>query len=162
MIKLIGAALIVFCGAAAGSAVSGEYKRRYEAICSAADMLEQMLLMLEFEAPTVSQLMNGVKNGAARPPEFVMRLADKTDSQSICAALESSPGGLNERDIQKLKELFTRLGTADKTCERQRILSVLGYFNDRRETERGETEKKAKLARTLGVLGGIFAATLLI
>lgn len=162
MIKVLGMLLIVFSGAAAGAAVGGEYRRRYQSLCAAADMIEQMQIMLEFESPTVSQMIEGVRKGSERAPLFILGLPDNADAARVCASLDENKDGFAECDLHKLKELFSRLGSADKICEQQRLASAMCYFESRRQAERAETEKREKLAGSLGILGGIFAAVLML
>lgn len=161
MIKLIGAALVIACGAETGLAKAREYRRRYSALCSVCDMLAQMRIMLEYESPTVSQMLGALKIESSNAPLFISELSENADSSDVCAAISKNHDGLDERDSAKLREFFSRLGSADKICEQQRISSAELYFENRRQAEQALTQKREKLARSLGILGGIFAAIIM-
>lgn len=160
MIELVGAVLLAVSGAAAGSAAADEIKQQRLALQSVEDMLAQMMIMLEFEASTVQIMLSELRKGSA--PEFIMRLPENADPERICEAIKRCPDGLTEQDVQKLCTLFGRLGSADKLCEQQRIAGAAAYFAERRKKCEPECRRKEKLAKSLGLLGGIFFAVMLL
>lgn len=161
MLRAAGLLLLVLCGAAGGIAAADKYKRRYDSLCSTADMLSQMQIMLGFEAPTVSQMLSDVKKGMEKPPAFLTKLSDEPSVSELSAALDENADGFEERDLQKLKELFSHIGSSDKSGEERRLAEAERYFSRRARSSEAETARQIKLAKSLGILAGIFAAVIL-
>ena len=137
--------LLAVSGAAAGSAAADEIKQQRLALQSVEDMLAQMMIMLEFEAPTVQIMLSELRKGSA--PEFIMHLPENAYPERICEAIKRCPDGLTEQDVQKLCTLFGKLGSADKLCEQQRIAGAAAYFAERRKKVRARVPQKRKSSR---------------
>jgi hypothetical protein len=140
--------MVILCGTLAGFAAAEVYARRYIAVCSVCEMLEQMCIMMKYESPTLSQMIDEIRTCSSRPPEFVMKLAENACRADILKALSVNADRLEAEDLHRLTELFSRLGCADKICEQQRLESAANYFKAR--------------AKRLGILGGTLAAVLLV
>jgi hypothetical protein len=134
-------------------------------------MLAQMKLMMEYESPTLPQMIAALKSDShlsesmhdtQKMPKFLSYVPETAEREEICTALAKNEDGFCNADLHKLKELFSRLGNSDRNCEQQRISAAAYYFEKRRETEQPLAEKRISLAKRLGVLGGIMAAVLMV
>ncbi len=159
MLKLFGAILIIASSAGIGFSAAESEKKRYRTLCAVCDVLEHMSMQLEYEAPTVEELILQASDFGDNVPQFIKKCVSADGLTEIIA---ENPDGLDECDINKLTALFSQLGSSDKLCEQQRLASACAYFQMRCREEREPTAKRAKLYSSLGILGGIFAVVLLI
>ncbi|MGN0632666.1 MAG: stage III sporulation protein AB [Oscillospiraceae bacterium] len=162
MIKLTGIILVVICGTAAGAYAADRYKKRFESLLLAQAVIEQLLIMLEYESPTVGEMIAGLKRSNIQLPVFIKELPENADAKDAVKSILKNKDGYEKCDLDKISELFNNLGSADKCCELQRLKSAGAYFEGRAERSRPDTERKIKLSRYLGLLGGIFLAVLLV
>lgn len=143
--------------------LAAEYFRmRCQAVEAVCNMIEQLEMMLEFEAPTVSEMLRQIKRQSLRLPKFIFALSDGSDAQAAVESIRKMGDEYDECDRLRLEELFMQLGSADKECERQRLASAHAYFSQRLKQLRQETQRRCRLAKNLGLLGGAFLAVILI
>ena len=157
--RLIGCVMMILCGAGCGAYISSIYLGRTETLVRTADMLLTLSIRLEYEAPTVDEMIADVAEEYRRLPFLAENTADR---DGILEALKNDSCGLEKADRERLAEFFMRFGSADRLSEQNRISAARAYFLQRIESERPENEKHAALSRRLGLLGGIFAAVMLL
>ncbi len=157
--KLIGMLLLTGCGSVIGVCVSAAFRRKTAMLVSVADMLLSFSIKLQYGSPTVGEMISEVCGEMAELPAFLQRSPERDE---IIRAIKEYPDGLEQADVSRLSELFTQLGSADRDSELCRLRTAREYFLQRIESERPKNEKRAELARRLGVLLGIFAAIMLL
>lgn len=160
--KLIGLALLVCCGAACGEIMATKYRDMLGLLVTTSDMLLQLEIIMEYEAPAVSDMLREVKRIAVKVPVFLDSLPDGGGADALLPLLRINCDGYEERDKCRLEEYFSQLGAADRLSELKRLDAVRAYFGMRIEEERPLAARRIKLARSLGLLGGIFVAVMLI
>ncbi len=158
--EFLGSGLVIFFGAAAGRIYGERIMDSFRAVASAADMLERALLMLEYEQPTVEEMLSRLAVTSGYLPEFLRSAA--YGRQAVLESLGENRDVMPEPDRQRLETLVRELGSADKQAEQQRISAALCYFRERVKILRPRAETGRKLSRSLGLLGGIFAVVLLV
>lgn len=159
MIKLLGSVMVILCGAAAGMAAANAERERFEALGRTAEMLLQFSIMIEYESPTVDEMLRRTNACCEELPKFMR--TEPADRDHILKELELDPDGFAACDKDRLREYFMLLGSADKPSELERTAALRAYFIRRTDTLHDKSRDKIKLCRTLGVLGGIFAAVML-
>ena len=80
--------------------------------------------------------------------------------EEIRKRMESLPLRFTEREV--LGEFLARFGSGDQSCECERCSAVEQQLRAIVERDREESEKKAKLYLSGGVLGGLFLTLLII
>ena len=157
--KIIGIILVTVCGGCIGMCVSAVYRRKTAMLTAISDMLLSMSIKLEYGTPTVEEMLDEVCAETAELPHFMHKAPNR---DAVIEAMKKDPDSLCEADVNKLTELLTNLGSADKDSELQRLRAAREHFLRRADTERPKNEKRAELARKLGLLCGIFAAIMLL
>ena len=156
---ILGVLLLTVCGGGIGAYVSSEYKRHTMILEEVSEMLLRMTLLMDFESPTVDEIVRKLSDCRSDTPCFLKNVSCR---EELLHALVDNDDGFAECDLAKLKVLFNELGSSDKPSELRRIGSARAYFERRAETERPKNEQKAKLASALGLMGGILTAVLLL
>ena len=157
--KLIGMILLTVCGSCIGVCVSAAFRRKTAMLVSVADMLLSFSIKLQYGSPTVGEMISEVCGEMAELPAFLQKAPER---EAVIEAIKEYPDGLEQTDVSRLSELFTQLGSADRDSELCRLRAAREYFLQRIASERPKNEKRAQLARRLGVLLGIFAAIMLL
>lgn len=158
--SLVGSLLVVIFGWSVGELVGAKSIKRCRDLEAAAEMLRRMLMSLEYQQPTVDEMLSQLNMSEDGFPQFV-RAADG-GRQAVLDELERGSDEISEGDRMRLRDIFLKLGSSGSDGERQRLAAGAEYFSDKAKRERPAAEQRAKLTRSLGVLGGIFAVILLI
>lgn len=170
MLKLMAILLIAGMGCAIGIAISKRFQQRIKQLLLCQSLLQQINAHLEYQkTPTRQLLQQLAESEQFHSLVFLKRCHEQLklgESFSIAwtASLEQSKNelALKSADYEILEEISDVLGAYDAKVQTQAItlLSV------RLKTQIEEAEEKyktdGKLARTLGILGGIAAAILLL
>lgn len=160
--KLLGLMMLVCCGAVGGELMAAVYRDMLGLLVTTSDMLLQLEIIMDYEAPAVPDMLREIKRIAAKLPVFLDSFPDGGGANELLSKLSMNEDGYAERDLHRLEEYFAQLGTADRLSELKRLEAVRAYFNSRIEEEKPLAAKRIKLARSLGLLGGIFVAVMLI
>lgn len=80
--------------------------------------------------------------------------------EMIGKKIEALPLKSEEKEI--LSEFFYRFGSGDQLCECERCLTTAAQLKETAERDREESDKKAKLYLSGGMLGGLFLTLLII
>ena len=160
--KLIGMLLLILCGTAAGNAFAVMFSDRVKLLSVTADALMQLELIMEHEAPNVSDMLEELRRTSEKLPVFLDSLPDGSGALQVRDMLSENRDGFAEQDLERLKMYFSQVGTADRVSELKRLRAVRAYFERRLSEERPGAEKHASLSRRLGALCGILFAVMLI
>lgn len=133
---------------------------KFRALEAAAEMLRRLLLILEYEQPTVDEMLSRVSVTTGFSPRFLQSAGQ--GREALLISLSENSDGLSRPDVLRLEALVRELGSADKFAEQQRISAALVYFDERVKAARPAAESSCKLCRSLGLLGGIFAVVMLV
>ncbi len=156
----LGSGLVILFGAAAGRACGEYVMNRCRTAELAAEMLGSMLLMLEYEQPTVDEMLSRIAVPKGYAPEFIRCAAN--GRQAVLDCLSDNRDDMYEPDRRRLETLFTELGSADKAAEQLRLSAALEYFRVRAKTLLPKAESTGKLCRSLGLIGGILLVVILL
>lgn len=158
-LKLIGCALIII-SCAFGGRTYGEYiLDKCRSLELTAEMLRRMLMILEYEQPTVDEMLGRITLPQKSVPGFVKAAA--MGRNAVLNALKGEGGLADAADNARLVEIFSELGMSDAYGERQRLSAGEQYFDSRARELRPEAESRSRLSRSLGLLGGIFIVVLI-
>ena len=157
MLKLTGAALVIFSCAAIGYRKSLNYSRRLR-------QLEEIQKMLYF-------LLGEITYRKEALPEAMMRVAEKTRSplseflreifsQSAEKYLKES--SLTKNDLEEFIRLGEDLGYMDITMQENTIHLYLEALKGEIARTEKEAPAKKKMYQALGLMTGIFLAVMLI
>ena len=157
-LKLLGALLLTACGGAVGAYFSAGYRRRTALLERVGELLLEMSLMLDFECPTVDAMTARISESRKDMPCFIRGARCRAE---VLSSLAENPDGFEDCDLSRLTALFSELGRADRQSELMRLDSARAYFGRRAEQVRPVNEQRAKLSVSLGILGGLFAAVIM-
>lgn len=157
---LLGSILVVVFGWASGKIAGAKLIKRCRDLEFAAEMLRRLLMSLEYQQPTVDEMLRQLDFSGNDVPQFIS--AADGGRQSVIGELKKNSDGLAESDRTRLLEIFLKLGSSGSDGERQRLAAGAEYFFDKAKRERPAAEQRAKLYGSLGTLGGILAVLLLI
>lgn len=160
--KLIGMLMLIVCGAVTGEAFAAAFMGGVRLLDITADLLLQLELIMEHEAPDVRDMLDELRRTSDKLPVFLDSLPEGSGASDTLSQLADNTDGYTSADLERLKMYFSQVGSADRLSELKRLKAVRAYFERRRETERPTAEKKASLSRRLGVLCGILFAVMLI
>lgn len=153
---------MVLCGCASGMAAAKKYEDELSECRTADETIRQLMIFMEYQAPTISQMLKLLKTSGMQIPEFIKSLPADSGRSEVLESLEKNGGCYCKAHREKLYELFSLLGSADKSCEMARLEAAHIYFLSQTEELSVRTRKQAKLARSIGALGGILLAVLLV
>lgn len=170
MLKLVGALLLVIASSAIGISISNRFAKRPKHI----RQLQSALQLLEAEI-TYSQtpLQLAFMRIAVQLPdpikEFFQVLSEQMNKEADFFSLWNqqveelaSSASFKKNEIEILKQFGNSLGRHDLIHQQKQIRLALTHLHRELEEAREEHSKYTKLAKSLGVLVGVFLALLLI
>ena len=99
-------------------------------------------------------------------PDFLFYAAEKIESMGIGKALsyemQKCECGLLGTDKSDLEVLWENLGMTDTESQIKTIRHILGVLEKNRDCAQEEYAKYGRLKRSMGLLGGIFTAIILL
>ena len=114
--RIIGALLLTACGGGIGAYLAAMYRQRTELLLRVSELLLQMSLMLDFESPTVDEMIRRLNDPIGDTPCF---LRGQFTRNGVISALKDNYDGFERCDLARLTALFRELGAADKPSEQQ-------------------------------------------
>ena len=167
--RLIAAILLVLCGALLGIALSGRYRRRAESLARCGIFLERMAALLSLENLPTGELFERLAaleelHSLSFIRETARRLRDSCDFPAVFSGALScaEKDGLTAEDRAVLERLCGLIGA----YELERQLDGIGAIKELTEMQQKKadniSEREGKLVRSLGILGGLAAAILVI
>ncbi|OAT86541.1 stage III sporulation protein SpoIIIAB [Desulfotomaculum copahuensis] len=171
MLKLLGAALVLFACGLAGFGVARGYSRRpleLRGLRAALQMLETEIIY------TATPLAEAVERVAARAepriaPLFA-RSGEELRAMSGCSAREAWERGLaafypatalKPADLAILRQLGTSLGVSDRQDQSKHLHLAMEQLGLEMNKAAREAERQVKLWNYLGFLGGLAVILLL-
>lgn len=164
MLKLLGCLMLIACGALCGNRVGELYKARLETHKKLLRLYTEAAILLEYSLCTFGEIIEHLaKNDELK--EFGFLNID-THSQDIRQELQKSidqwDSPIEDKSVNNLRVFFSKLGTTD-------IQGQLSYARLAAEQEQEiiDSVKKQYVQRinmsgTFGILGGVFAALMMI
>lgn len=173
MIRITGIILLLIMSVCTGWLAAGNLKKRVRALRQLRAMLEEIRILIRYEAAEVSEIIRRICNSSGfEELLFLNALSDCGDR--LCAydgetfsdlwnkALSERPGSFSEEDLELIGRIGSCLGTCD--CEGQlSALSLLMVQTDKLITEAEEQyNAKGRLYRSLGAVAGALIAVLVV
>ena len=170
--KVLGAACILWGAAGTGIWFAGRYKQRIQEL----EQLKQMLFLLKGQ----------ILYASAPLPEALETVGKRVDGilgklfQETAASLQQQPGdpfpviwkrcvseisghsALSKMDMQALQNLGDHLGFLDRETQERTLLLYLEQVDAQLEVLREHRQERCRLYTSLGVMGGLFLAVILI
>ena len=163
MIKLIGCIMVVAAGAFGGNSIAFSFKRRLDTQALVLKMYRRTEIILEYSLFTFSEIVQSLKDcGEFSELGFLDVDCSRTD---IRQAVLDGVKCWNEPDSgskQILLSFFRDLGTTDLSGQLSFVKLAQAQQSEIVSTEKQRLRERMKLSRTFGVLGGAFAAIMLI
>ena len=157
ILKLIGAALIVFSGAFMGIYSCKMLKQRREFLENVIAVTLAIKEQICFFKRSLSQIYEVlIKSGF--DSEFVNALKNTDNPEEYLKNFYC----LTPKDKQLILELFSSLGMSDAKGEEERILVYIKLFEKQLAEADTDFFKKAKLYKSIGLWGGVSVAIFLI
>lgn len=164
MLKLLGSFMIIAAGTLAGLNVSCGYKQKMLLHKKLVRLYSETAIMLEYSFPTFAEIIEHLRScGEYSEFGFLYKSTDGIDiKSSVLGAVDSWDTGLESSSKSELRAFFSRLGTTDIQGQiayaRLAAASEQGFIDSVSEKYR----QRAKMSRTFGVLGGVFAAIMIV
>lgn len=135
-------------------------------------ILLQLKSEMQYMGNTLPECFMRLKEGCCESfcawlDELVVRLEEEDGNVFRVVWLEAleklySGSALEEKDIEPLKELSDKLGTADVTAQLKAIDYVLLHIEQNRKELEGELKEKKKVVTSLSIFAGMLALILLL
>lgn len=164
MLKLLGSLMLIAAGALSGYSASHRYLRRIEMLRGLLRMYGEICIRLEYSLMTFAELIESLRED---PAFSVFGFLDvDTEVCDIRLRILDSLDSLSDRfdpaSLENLRSFFVRLGTTDIQGQLSYAKMAQSRQKEILASSSPVLEQKAKLSRTLGLLGGAFAAIMLI
>lgn len=163
MIKLFGVILIISSAGLVGVRKSSALKKRSDCLKALRKMLFSVKLMLSFNAPTLPEIFARLRESAelsVLPFLRDVKSENPCDSVSSSAGFQSLPLFPKDKDI--ILDVFSSLGTTDLATQ----VSMLEFNIKRLDVLCSEADSersvKSRLYSSVGFMGGILVAMLII
>lgn len=159
MLKLVGVCLVIACFGMLGVAKSTMFVNRLETLRTLEKMLFEIKLMLSFNAPTVSEIMDNLNssgNYKAMSFLFEMKSLDKLTISDIPLP------ELSLKDKQIICDTMCNLGSSDLDSQLGMIKFNIDKLIVQSEEARCDKRQKCRLYNSLGFLSGILVSMIII
>lgn len=168
--KVIGAVLLMGCGAWIGLSAAGELRRRgreLEDWMAALALLEGEMAFSLADLPALLEGLSRRAPAGARPvfaaaAEGLETLGERSFGEIWTQALAAHPGGLAREDVETLDRLGEVLGRYGWEEQRASLRALLADLARRREEAGRELERKGRSYAAAGFALGAFGAILLL
>ena len=165
MTKLLGFSIVLLAALVFSLQRIEDQKRLTAALRSYGDMLEQMIGLLEIQAPPIPELLNMLthcsEGAAAVFVESLSLSMENLGSESFYTlwqkSLSASDGGLDKEALQTLDSLGSILGRYDLKTQLDAITSCLRILRQRQEKLQQSLPQSRRL-----VLGVTLSAAMLL
>lgn len=164
MLKLIGAGIIITSGALWG------FLEAYKLSCRVLS-LEKIIFAIKLLENEIAYGKRDIKNtlsyiGKNYGPDFLFYAAENIETMGIKNALSEevrkNECGLLGTDKSELEILWENLGMTDTESQIKTIRHVLAILEKNRACAEEEYAKCGRLKKSMGLLGGIFIAIILL
>lgn len=160
MIKAFGALAVVLCGMAAGFEKALRLAERKKTLYRLELALYDIRSAMEYKAATTSEILEElVRNGFS---DFFRELDSCDLSGSLARSAEFKRLNLSPSEKTVITEVFERLGTSDLETQLSMLDFQIHRFSAARQEFEASYEKRSRLYKSLGFLGGVFVSLLLL
>jgi Stage III sporulation protein AB (spore_III_AB). len=172
MLKIVGIIIIIFSSTGLGVTFANDIKKRVEHM----KILKKMVIMLDGEikyanSPLAEAFSNMAKRIETPFSDFLNKISKELDAftgvtfknvwrKHIEQDLKQTK--LTEKDKEQLKNLGENMGYLDREMQHNSILLYLEQLEKEIEEAVGELQKKTKVYHSLGIMGGLFLAVILL
>lgn len=164
--KLVGAGCMVCCGVCAGTLFSGRLKRRVRSLLELRGFFTGMRASMQYTAAPMEQLVWEAVTPDS-PPWLSEALSSLRMGEPFPAAFGSAverfacDSALTREDVRTVQRLVSRLGTTDANGENALLTLGLTELETRLAAAEQDAARRCRLFRSLGLLGGVLCAVLL-
>ena len=158
--------MLVLSGWFTGIYYSFTLKRRVEFIESYISFISQMSEIIRFSGITLEEVLKkihtyGIMEEIIKSVQFGL-VCDKSFRKSWCEAVDSQSNILNKSDIEILKDFGSVLGTTDIEGQTAHCTLSVEFAKKNLAAAVEDYKTKSKLYRSLGLLGGVAVALMII
>lgn len=169
-LKIVLFAVIVMCGGYLGTVLSSAFSVRIRQLGQLIDIINQMWFNMGFLKMTVADAMEEaakLSRGAIKKVFSDGSAIIKESGQKPSVALERSflknrdDLCLSKEDRETVMDFAQLLGTGDRESEENNIKAVIAKLKVSMEEAENQWQRKGKLWRGLGYLGGLLLGIIL-
>lgn len=162
MLKLVGCLFIILSGAMTGNSVAVSFKNKLELQRTLQRLYSQSAILLEYSLLTFSELICQLHSSESFSKlSFLYVPDDCTDVRQAVLDGIRNWDPPDEASGQILVSFFTDLGTTDISGQLSFVRLALARQTEIVEAEKKRINERLRLSRTFGVLGGAFAAIMI-
>lgn len=161
MIKLFGICLVVVSGGLIGHLRSSKLKDRTRELKMLKSMLVQMKLLLEYNAPTVDELLNALSE-STEYSQFVKELSASGLTESLSNSKVFNSLSIIKTDKDIISDVFSALGTTDLATQLEMLRFNISRIESALAEAAFEEKQKYRLYNSVGFMGGVLVALLII
>ncbi len=163
MLRIIGAAMIIFAGSMLGFLKSDGLRKREECLDRIISGLNLLETDINYEKTDLYDALFSIgKNHNIRTFENIAKNLSKIGIRNAIGVALEEEAFLLERDKAPLRTLGDNLGMTDSKTQSQAIKRTVLSLLEGKKNAQEEYARFAKLYRSCGVLGGILGAIILI
>lgn len=161
MLKVIGCALLILSGSAAGWYMGEKPVQRHRLLGVLTELVKETSVMLGAYIPTES-IMESLRTTERYSALGFLHydICDAADKQRLLSEVSRLP--LESGTADRLRHFFSQLGSSEMEQERTRAELLYTYLKAELERTDKTFRSQRKLCRALGILSGAFAAVMLI
>lgn len=166
MAKVIGIIIVIVSASLIGIYFSDKLKSRVKELKNINYMFEQISVLIRYKALTVYEVIDELRrNQICSNLNFIKNFASEDDipfEKQWSKSIDNSQNYLNNEDKRILKSFGNVFGTSDIDGQLSDIELYRHNFIKIENDAKLEFEKKSKLYKSLGVIGGAFISIMLI
>lgn len=164
MLKLLGCILIITSGTFTGLNVSFKYNQKMALHKKLVRLYNETAIILEYSFATFGEIIEHLRCSREYDEfRFLNAGADDIDvKRTVLRALDTWDKGIERTSIDNLRAFFSKLGTTDIQGQISYARLAAACEQDLIDTISEKYKQRAKMSRTLGVLGGVFAAIMIV
>lgn len=162
MLKLVGSLFIIIAGAMAGNSAAVSFRNKLELQRTLLKMYSETAIMLEYSFITLSELIEQLRRNNEYSSLSFLDIDDDTDIRRSLLDKLRAWDMADEESMSILKSFFINFGTTDISGQLSYAAMARARQSEIVERETKQLNKRSRFARTFGVLGGAFAAVMMI
>lgn len=166
MAKIIGIIIVVLSTSLIGIYFSDKLKNRVRELKNINYMFEQISVLVRYKALTVYEVIDELRqNQVCSNLNFIKKFIQREDipfEKQWSQSIDNSQNYLNNEDKRVLKSFGNVFGTSDIEGQLSDIELYRHNFIKIENDANEEFEKKSKLYKSLGIIGGAFISIMLI
>lgn len=164
-IKWLGMIVLIIACVMTGFSMSDRVKRHYSHLKMIDSMLNEIDIMLRYNACTLNELFSHLKScSELKKLDFLHFDFGSTSDlrEAAVKKIDETSMELSEEEKDNLSAFFRELGSTDIEGQLAIVNHYKEYFNSRAAYAYEECGTKCRLYKSLGALGGAFLAVIII